>query len=133
MSSDTRKVARVVDQSGELYAYHFWCIGCEEWHCYTLERPDGKGWKFNGDEINPTFSPSLLYPDKPTGRCHLFVRDGQIQYCGDCHHELAGKTVPMAPLDCPECGEQVDVYAEDGDEAWWNCTPRCECGWRYER
>lgn len=27
--------------------------------------------------------------------CHLFITDGTIQYCPDCTHALAGKTVPM--------------------------------------
>ncbi|MFP4600901.1 MAG: DUF6527 family protein [Persicimonas sp.] len=134
MSDTARKIARALDQSGELFAYHFWCLGCEEWHQFTLERSDGRGWKFSGTEGNPTFSPSLLYADKPTGRCHLFVRGGEIQYCGDCDHELAGRTVPMAPLDCPDCGEHVDVYHEPDDEtAWWDSQPSCECGWRYGR
>jgi hypothetical protein len=31
-------------------------------------------------------------------RCHIFVRDGKIQFLNDCTHELAGKTVPMEPL-----------------------------------
>jgi hypothetical protein len=29
--------------------------------------------------------------------CHIFVRNGQIEYLGDCTHDMAGKTVPMVP------------------------------------
>jgi hypothetical protein len=35
----------------------------------------------------------------PSHRCHFFVRDGQIQFLEDCHHNLKGKTVPMEDLD----------------------------------
>jgi len=56
-------------------------------------------WSFNGDVEKPTFSPSLLVYDRSSGErktgCHLFVRDGMIEYCGDCPHEFAGKTIPM--------------------------------------
>lgn len=55
-------------------------------------------WSFNGDMERPTFSPSLLV--WPTGdgyqkRCHLFLTDGQLQFCGDSDHALAGQTVPL--------------------------------------
>lgn len=95
----------------------FWCPGCKEMHVV------GPGWKFNGNYDRPTFSPSVLvtsghylashkqgepcwctyaaeHPDQITPkcfRCHSFVIDGQIQFLGDCTHELAGKTVPLMP------------------------------------
>jgi hypothetical protein len=31
--------------------------------------------------------------------CHSLIRDGQIQFLTDCTHELAGQTVPLAPID----------------------------------
>ena len=85
------------------------------------------GWTFNGDYDKPTFSPSILvrsghyaedsaaakqghcwcnfnqrYPDLPPStfrciRCHSFVKSGQIEFLGDCTHELAGKTIPLEP------------------------------------
>jgi len=77
----------------EIGCYVFYCPGCDEHHPYEVPR-----WQFNGDMASPTFSPSLLVDkDNPEKRCHLFVRDGQIEYCSDCHHELAGKTIPMVP------------------------------------
>lgn len=30
--------------------------------------------------------------------CHSYVRDGQIQFLGDCTHKLAGQTVPLEPF-----------------------------------
>ena len=31
----------------------------------------------------------------PSEKCHLFVTDGKIIYCGDCTHELSGQTVDL--------------------------------------
>lgn len=96
----------------------FFCPGCQEPHQYRIggDTP-GPKWTFNGDVNRPTFSPSLLgfttfsdteeNPDGspkalPEGQrrtlCHLFVTDGQIIFCGDCPHSLAGKTVPLPEL-----------------------------------
>lgn len=74
----------------------YYCPGCDEHH------GPGDSWAFNGDHERPTFSPSILvtgYIRDAEVRCHSFVRDGQIQYLGDCTHALAGQTVPMEDLD----------------------------------
>lgn len=82
----------------------FWCPGCEcghqVWIAQDPKRPDGPVWSFNGNDDAPTFSPSLLNtwehgPERVPRRCHLFIRDGKIQFCGDCTHELVGQTVEM--------------------------------------
>jgi len=79
----------------------FHCPGCKSGHAFMVYDGSGKGWTFNGDAKRPTFNPSLVVEmSGPTGdvrRCHLFVRDGQIQFLGDCDHDLKGKTVPMEP------------------------------------
>lgn len=68
--------------------YTFYCPGCKHSHMFNEE------WTFNNDMEKPTFSPSLLnYND--IERCHIFVRDGKIEYLSDCSHELAGKIVDM--------------------------------------
>lgn len=84
----------------------------------------GRGWKFNGDYEQPTFSPSILvrsghyaahfkpgdscwctynaeHPD-PTNslrfkceQCHSFVTNGQIEFLTDSSHALAGQTVQL--------------------------------------
>jgi len=78
------------DQKGQTQ-YWFHCPGCNGSHAYHVPR-----WSFNGNMESPTFSPSLLCnPDHNPTRCHLFITNGFIQYCGDCHHDLKGKTVPM--------------------------------------
>lgn len=78
--------------------YLFWCPGCEEAHIFTVRTDGGRpAWSFDGNMQSPTFSPSLLYPDKKP-LCHLFLRDGRIEFLGDCGHALAGKTVPLPDL-----------------------------------
>jgi hypothetical protein len=96
----------------------FFCPGCKCGHWIDPQR-----WTVTGPPEAPTINPSVLvtsghyiaghqgscwctynaeHPDDPVpfacSRCHLFVRDGKIEFLGDCTHELAGKTVPMEPL-----------------------------------
>ena len=83
--------------------YSFYCPGCKHLHVYNVSTD---GWQFNGNMDNPSFTPSLLNTvkiknevtgmyDIETERCHLFVTDGRIIYCGDCSHELKGQTIEM--------------------------------------
>ena len=93
------------------HGWAFYCPGCRCGHAFLK---DGR-WTFNGDFEKPTFSPSLVcegagynrdgsvgrskgHEGVFHGRCHLFVRDGMIQFLGDCEHKLAGQTVPVEPL-----------------------------------
>jgi len=71
----------------------FWCPGCECGHAVDEK------WDFNGDRVNPTFSPSVLstFGDSPE-RCHLYVREGKIQFLSDCTHNLSGQIVEMELL-----------------------------------
>lgn len=73
-------------------AYVFFCPGCQQPHSYDVLW-NGTGWKFNGDMERPTFTPSLQL-----GNCHLFITNGMVDFCGDCHHCLKGKRVPMQPF-----------------------------------
>lgn len=100
----------------------FWCPGCDEAH--TVKVVDG-AWEWNGDVEKPTFNPSVLmtgghfnlnraegascwctyYAEHPElkvdfkcGRCHSYVRNGNIEFLPDCSHELAGQTVPLPPF-----------------------------------
>lgn len=90
--------------------YFFWCPACKGPHSFRTKAPTGRPtWEFDGNSQRPTFKPSLLCfttvkkdgeeTQPPVRRtiCHLFVRDGQIEYCGDSPHELSGKTVQMVP------------------------------------
>lgn len=119
----SRGVLRVL-QGGRIA---FWCPGCEELHQVRVRPAPSPSWDFNGDYDRPTFSPSILVrtghyvpghkagdncwctfcaEDKADGnppgfsckQCHSFVRDGHIQFLGDCSHALAGKTVKLEPF-----------------------------------
>ena len=74
-------------QAGRLV---FWCPGCEDHHHIN------ETWKITGTDSAPTVNPSILvrHPGDKS-RCHLYIRDGQIQFLSDCTHAFAGKTVPM--------------------------------------
>jgi len=83
----------------EYEGYSFYCPGCKHLHVFYTKHPKGVQWSFNGDFEKPTFSPSLRNRSNAPGMpqvCHLFVRDGMIEFCNDSDHELAGKTVPLA-------------------------------------
>lgn len=75
------------------------CAGCNEDHLIPMwgEKP----WTFNNDFEKPTLSPSVKHTFAPGSKrhiCHYFIRDGQIQYCSDSNHELAGKTVELTSI-----------------------------------
>lgn len=83
----------------------FYCPGCEcahryQWHDGSVSAVPTPGiepvWQWNGSIEQPSFTPSLVC--RGQRRCHLFVTDGQIQFCGDSEHALAGQTVPLPPL-----------------------------------
>lgn len=81
----------ISDDKKKLLVFH--CPGCGYGHPYEVPR-----WSWNGDMVRPSFTPSLLCnPFSPEHRCHLFVTDGRIHYCSDCHHKLAGQVVDMVP------------------------------------
>lgn len=93
--------AKLLSMGGSIY---FHCPGCNALHPYRVSgEATGPMWTWNGDIERPTFTPSLLVnPGDPTSSCHLFVTDGQIQYCSDSFHSLAGKTVEMVDIPEPE-------------------------------
>ncbi|MDI6838263.1 MAG: DUF6527 family protein [Rhizobiaceae bacterium] len=103
MSAISRKLRSV--EGGRVM---FWCPGCDGAHAVTVEdAPNRQGpiWGYNGDPERPTFTPSIFVnapgrhhnPQAPS--CHSFVRDGRIQFLGDCTHALAGQTVDMPDFD----------------------------------
>jgi len=71
---------------------YFYCPGCKGYHVFDSR------WSWNNDLEKPTFSPSLLCDPNGDNRCHLFVRDGMIEFLADCHHGLAGQTVEMPDM-----------------------------------
>lgn len=77
--------------------YLYMCPGCGYEHAFGL-RTEGGHHEFNMDLENPTVSPSLVQNFTPGKMCHSFIRDGMIQYLGDCYHELAGQTVELPEI-----------------------------------
>lgn len=73
------------------------CPGCKMAHPFRVRgKPGQPVWRWDGSESAPTFSPSMLVNQHhEPARCHSFVRNGEIQFLGDCHHELKGQTVPL--------------------------------------
>lgn len=84
----------------------FECPGCK--HLHSITTNGTLKWKWNGSLDTPTIEPSVLNwlehrPDEDeeekryvdSRRCHLYVRDGRIQFLNDCGHALAGQTVDM--------------------------------------
>lgn len=90
----------------------YFCPGCNSLVYLNVDRPERPRWEFNGDMQSPTITPSVLQKVGPYGEhwapekigktdvCHAYVKNGSIEYLGDCTHELAGKTIPM--VDIPE-------------------------------
>lgn len=81
---------------------HFECPGCGRWHAMRVTGP--YAWEWNGSLDRPTFKPSILGewtwgPEKTRHRCHSFVRDGRIEFLGDCTHAMAGQTVDLPEVD----------------------------------
>lgn len=100
------KVSSLESRKGQTIGYLFFCPGCGHNHVFYVLPPneDGTGpvWKFNGDLARPSFEPSLLMRwTGPQGEsvCHIFVRNGEIQFLPDCTHQLAGKVVPLQPFE----------------------------------
>jgi uncharacterized protein DUF6527 len=115
MNQVTAKLRR--DESG----YDHWCPGCQEMH----HLPDS--WKFDGNLESPTFRPSFKHSilkrvfvnGEWTGEwqrdalgntipatCHYNLIAGELQFCGDSTHALAGKKVPLPDLPAAMCNGQ---------------------------
>lgn len=97
----------VTTGDGGPYGLRFDCPGCEEPHVVPTTGPRAWGW--NGSYELPTLTPSILVrwkasdPSDPAAValeqvCHSFVRDGKIQFLGDCTHKLANQTVDLPEL-----------------------------------
>lgn len=94
-------IADTIEGQETTIGYAFFCPGCKQYHLIHVKpykNPMGASWEFNGDVEKPTFSPSILRQTELIRRkfiCHLYIRDGKIQYLGDCSHELKGQTVEL--------------------------------------
>lgn len=96
------KLKQVKDQDGDHLGYLIWCLGCKMEHLFHTEpweMHDGKfdsGWNFDGDMEYPTFSPSLhINKDIKEERCHFILKNGIIDFFGDCFHKLKNTKVEL--------------------------------------
>lgn len=72
------------------------CPGCNSCHYINVDPTMGAAWQFNGNVDKPTVSPSILVgKDGFVPRCHSFIKNGMIQFLGDCDHDLKNKTVEI--------------------------------------
>ncbi len=92
--------------------FGYWCPGCKSGHEIAVTKTNASraSWTFNGDANRPTFSPSInlkintpdmgahYQPDIASTVCHHFIRDGKIQFLGDCTHALRGQTVDLPDI-----------------------------------
>lgn len=75
--------------------YYYWCEGCGNHDCFddtwTIE-------KWNPLTISPSVRMSVGghgsgQPERTV--CHVFIKNGVIEYLNDCPHKLRGQKVPM--------------------------------------
>ena len=85
-------LSRKLRDTGDGALMH-WCPGCKARHLIETQERNANGaiWSWDGNAEAPTFNPSINI----VCRCHYFISAGQIQFCGDSTHELAGQTVPL--------------------------------------
>lgn len=78
-------MAKIKEIAGQ---YYFHCPGCDMVHGV------GKSWEFDGNFDLPTFSPSILVRGGDI-HCHSYIKNGMIQFLGDCYHELKNQTIKL--------------------------------------
>ena len=84
-------------------SWQYFCPACDGHHMFWTPK-----WAFNGDTSAPTVTPSLSmswptpdpenYAKNVNNVCHLFLKNGRIEYCRDSTHAYAGKTVNMVQI-----------------------------------
>jgi len=99
---------QVLAEIEEAGIYGFDCPACGHTHYFNClaenEKIGFKTWQFNGDLMLPTISPSLLYTSNEIGRCHSFVENGVMKFCGDSS-KLGGQHIKLSPFDY-SCSEE---------------------------
>lgn len=90
------KVTSIV-HNGENWI-RYYCPGCKLHHTVP-----GKKWDWNCDIDYPTLSPSVKHmytTDSEEDKvCHYFIKNGLIEYCGDCSHDLKGQKMELPDLE----------------------------------
>jgi len=91
------------DADAEEIELMFHCPGCKGFHSYRIKGLPGRPvWTWNGSLTAPTLEPSLLINgSRPESRCHLFLRNGIVEFLSDCYHDLRGTTFKLPPIQQP--------------------------------
>ena len=74
-----------------------WCTACGCAHVFK-DKGQSPVWGFNGDMEKPTVTPSIRLTSngrKGGYTCHFHIKEGRIEYCGDCSHDLSGKKLAL--------------------------------------
>ena len=89
------KLSDVLEKIDEGYMHY--CDGCDSYHMINVDKPNeysGARWTYNGNPESPTFEPSINI----VGVCHYYITNGNISYCNDSKHSIAGKTLPLPKI-----------------------------------
>lgn len=116
-------MSKVAYVNGNVNYIWWYCAGCKTRHSIPINRTDGHNWEFNGNMDKPSVTPSVLNrwgkdadpaweepiqePNEATidpdftwsGRCHIFITNGLVQFLSDCTHKLAGQTLELPELE----------------------------------
>jgi hypothetical protein len=98
LTSSKNVIYPITNSPGE---YIFYCPGCQSNHLIDITPNRPSFHRLTGTSEKPTIRASVLSRgDTKNGipRCHSFVTNGEIKFLDDCTHDLAGKTVQLAPM-----------------------------------
>lgn len=93
-------------QSQDKERLYWYCPSCDMLHPANLVKKDPTDhvWKWDGNKEQPTFSPSFLTSmgkrssDGVQRVCHVFVRQGTIQYLSDSNVSFSSVTVQLPDI-----------------------------------
>jgi hypothetical protein len=103
---------RVIKVDDTHFKYVFVCPACNCHHAFD-ER-----WEFNHDLDKPTISPSFKQTgfigfnkdgDYTYGTCHSFIKEGMIEYCGDCTHDMKNQKVELPEIQNTHTNEDTMI------------------------
>lgn len=93
--SENKQLVKREYPSGYI-TWNFYCPACKDMHSFSNGVPSGVVWEWNGNMEVPSFHPSLRYLSGT--RCHLFLKEGVIEFLGDCPHDMRGQKVPLQEI-----------------------------------